>query len=394
MYKSRHYVGRFIVALMLFASCTAISDEETESRPSQGAVSGDYVATGGHVELASEVNGDVYAAGGSILIQHPVNGDAVAAGGNVTIQGKVRDDVYAAGGSIVLDSEVGGDANLAGGHVSVAKNARINGKASLKGGDVEIRGLIAKDVQIRAGTVRLGGEIRGNTDVTAHEVEVLPTARITGSLTYRSPQQAKIDPAAQILGGVNYAPMEMERGVEAVAGVAGVIGVILFLIGLILFGGILLLLFAKFTLGAASTVGSDPGKSLALGFALLVTIPVSAVLLFITIIGIPVGMMVILLYPVALLLGYFTVALYVAGKGLALARKEQPPTTGWRFVALVASLILLSMLHAIPVIGSLIVFFLLMIGLGAFVLHLYRSYKRGGKNGGALPAQAQPLQPA
>ncbi|MDX1252994.1 MAG: hypothetical protein IDH49_12230 [Gammaproteobacteria bacterium] len=372
--------------LLLFLSLNVLAEEQPESPSLQGMIAGDYVATGGHVEVASEVNGDVYAAGGSILIRHPVDGDVAVAGGNITLQGKVRDDVYAAGGSVVLDTEVGGDARLAGGHVSVTKNAKIMGKANLNGADVDVQGSIARGLQAKAETIRLRGEIQGDVDLTAHEIEVLPGARITGKLTYRSPQRAKIDPAAQISGGISYTPLEIEKGMAAAAGVAGFIAALLFMAGLVLLGGILLVVFSKFAQGAASTVGSDPGTSMALGFALLVAIPVGAILLFITIIGIPVGLIVILLYPIVLLLGYLIAVLYLAEKGLSLVRKQQPATTGWRFASFIVVLILLSVLQGIPVIGGVLVFFLLIAGLGAVVLYLYRNYART-RQGGSTPSQ-------
>lgn len=334
-------------------------------------VAGDFVAAAGNVELASNVEGDVYTAGGNVAIRREVNGEVLALGGNVSLQSKVRDDLYAAGGSVQLDGEVGGDVKAAGGRLSLSPGANIEGRASLVGASIEVRGRIGKSLKAMGDAIRLGGEIRGDVDLTAREVEILPGAKIQGKLRYRSPQPAQIDPTAIIEGGVSYLPMEIERGAATAAKVAGILGVVLALAGLALLGGLLLALFPGFVQAASRTLGSEPGKSLALGFALLVSLPVAVLLLFVTVIGIPIGLAVLLLYPLALVLGYLAVAFYAGDKGLTLLRRGRA-SASTRFTAFLFALILLALLTGIPLVGGLIAFLSVLSGLGAWVLYLYR----------------------
>ena len=79
-------------------------------------------------------------------------------------------------------------------------------------------------------------------------------------------------------------------------------------------GAIMLLAFPDFSASAALTLRSDPWKSLALGFALLLCIPVGGILFMVTIVGIPLGMLLLFFYPVMLLLGYLTGALFLADR--------------------------------------------------------------------------------
>lgn len=336
-----------------------------------GTVAGDFVAAAGNVELGSNVEGDVYTAGGNVTIRRQVNGEVLAVGGNVALQSKVRDDLYAAGGSVQLDGEIGGDVKAAGGHLSLSPEANIEGRASLVGASVEVRGKIGKSLKAMGDVIRLGGEIRGDVDLTAREVEILPGAKIQGKLRYRSPQPAKIDPAAIIQGGVSYLPMEIERGAATAGKVAGLVGATLALTGLALLGGLLLVLFPAFVQAASRTLGRDPVKSLALGFALLVSVPVAGGLLLVTVIGIPIGLAVLLLYPLALVLGYLAAAFYAGDKGLTLLRRGRTSASA-RFAAFLLALILLALLTGIPFVGGFIAFLSVLAGLGAWMLYLYR----------------------
>jgi hypothetical protein len=224
-------------------------------------------------------------------------------------------------------------------------------------------------------TIRLGGEIRGDVDLTAREVEILPGANIRGKLRYRSPQPARIDPAAVIQGGVSYLPMEIEqikRG-AATAGKVAVLGAVLAVAGLALLGGLLLALFPVFVQTVSNTLGSEPGKSLILGFALMVSLPVAVALLLVTVIGIPIGLAALLLYPLALVLGYLTVAFYAGDKVMTLLRQGDASASA-RFIAFLFALILLALLTSIPGVGGFIAFLSVLLGLGAWMLYLYRLY--------------------
>lgn len=336
-------------------------------------VAGDFVAASSNVELGANVEGDVYTTGGNIAIRRQVNGEVLAVGGGVALHSKVRDDFYAAGGSVQLDGEVGGNVKAVGGHLSLSPEANIEGRVSLFGASIEAGGRIGKNLKAMGDVIRLGGEIRGDVDLTAREVEILPGAKIRGKLRYYSPQPAKIDPAAVIQGGVSYLPMKSEPATAMESKVSSILGVVLALAGLALFGGLLLALFPTYIQAASRTLGSEPGKSLVLGFALLVSLPVAVVLLLVTVVGIPIGLAALLLYPLALVLGYLTVAFYASDKVMTLLR-QGGASASFRFTAFLFALILLAWLTGIPVVGGFIAFLSVLLGLGAWMLYLYRMY--------------------
>lgn len=363
-----------LLGLLMALSPSLLAQEVGKTVVKQGVIAGDLYVAGGRVALLADVDGDVIAAGGHVSIDQLVKGDVIVAGGLVDVRGQVLDDVRAAGGSVTIDGWIGGDTIAAGGSVSLAPETRVSGRAWLAGGNVEVAGSIGKELKAAAGTISLSGQVQGDVDLVAREVEILPTARISGNLTYRSPQTARIDQAAQIGGTVTHLRYEMpERATRTIRAIFGVFRVMFFL-GLIVAGIVLFLLLPNFTVSAARTIRSDPWKSLGLGFALLVATPIAGVLLMITILGVPLALTLFALYFVSLLLGFLTAAFFVGDLGGRLLRREPELSKGWRILSLIVALIVLALLRLIPIAGGLILFLALLFGLGAWSLHLYRSY--------------------
>jgi cytoskeletal protein CcmA (bactofilin family) len=335
---------------------------------------GDLFAAGGNVEVSEPVRGDVFIAGGRVLLEQPVGGDAFIAGGNVRIREKLAEGLYAAGANVSIEGDIGRHARVAGGDVSIARGATVNGKATLAGANVEVAGRVGKDLTIAADSVRINGHIDGGADVSARHIELGPNAVIAGKLTYWSPQDAKIDPAATISGGTDYRPVSMPEGMHSVGIVAMMMGKIFLLIGLMVMGSLLVLFFPNFTGAVEKAFTTNPGKSIALGFALLLGLPIVGVLFMITLLGIPLGLTVFFLYPLVLMLGYLTAAVFIGDRGMSYLRKGNKLTTGVRILGFIGALIALALVGALPLVGGLIIFFLLLGGIGAWAMALYERY--------------------
>ncbi len=371
------YSCRLLVLLMLFSAQTVFASDWREREAVQGTMGGDYYAAGRNIELTADVEGDAFAAGCPVLVEGHVTGDGALAGCQITLRGKIDHDLYAAGGSLRLEGEIAGNARMAGGQITLSRQARIAGRTTLAGGRIEISGNTGPYLKVFADTVRLNGEVQGDADLTARNIEIGPDARIKGKLIYRSAEEARIDPAAQIAGGTTRLTLEVARP-AAHAGRIALAAFLIFklvcLLGLMLLGTVLILVFPRFAQGAAGTIASDPGKSLALGLALLVTLPVAAILLMLTVIGIPLGMTVLLLYPFALVIGYLTAAYFVAERGAAKLRQGMAMTRGGQILSLVLALLALAVIGLVPILGGLVIFIVLLAGLGAWMLHGYRVY--------------------
>jgi cytoskeletal protein CcmA (bactofilin family) len=361
-----------LIALLLAVAGVAKAGDQAS-----GTLGSDRFLAGEDVALAETVDGDAFVAGGRSRIDGQVGGDAVATGGTVDIRGEIADDLYAAGGDVRVEAIVHGNARVAGGTVFVERGADIAGNATLAGGSVEQSGRIGGNLGVLAGRVRLDGPVDGDVEVASEDISVGPDAVIKGRLTYHSPGRPRVADGAVILGGIE----KRHRGWHGMAEESGIgrvlVGVFrtLWFAGVLLTGILLVAVFPVFTREAAVMVRRETLASVGLGAALLVAVPIVALMLFVTIIGIPLGFAILMGYGLLLMLGYLTAALAIGDWLVARTRPADAEIAGWRMLFLLVALVAIALLRLLPWIGDLAVFVLFLAGLGAFALRSVRGYR-------------------
>ena len=338
------------------------------------AVASDLYAFGGGVDVQADVEGDLVAGGGRVVNARRVQGNLIVAAGSVEIGGAVMRNVRAAGGAVTISGRVVRNLNAGGGTVVVTPEAVIEGRARLVGGEVRMDGTVAKKLYAAGAVVVIGGEVQEDVELVAQEIEVLPTARIKGNLTYWSPRDARISPKAKIQGAITHNLPELPRALARTGAALITVSRLLFVAGLIVTGIALFLLFPGFTRMASQTVGSDPVKSLGLGALLCVTVPVLAILTMFTILGIPLGLILFLAYLASLLVGFLVAAFFL---GDVFARAFLPRARHSKLVrvlCLVVALGIMALINQLPYVGGPLMAVAVLIGLGAMSLHLWRHW--------------------
>lgn len=322
----------------------------------------DLFIAGRTVGLSGAVGGDLFAAGLNIALVAPVGESAYLAGFDVTIDGPVAGDLIAGAGELTLNAPVAGDATVTAATVSIGRGADIAGDLNVSGGEVTVASRIAGDLRVAGGRVVLSGSVLGDVDVAAGELEMLPGARVGGTIRHRAPDQITVNPGAQVEARQTV-QVEAGPGEDGGPTVLGTLGraAALFVLGWVVY-----LAFPGLVRDTTDDIRARPWRNVALGFAAIILAPLVAVLFIITIIGIPVGFLLLLLYAVA-----FPVGLAVAGFGLAeLARRGQPPRFGdltdlIRRFAFFA--VLLTLVGLVPGLGELAVLFAMALGMGALL---------------------------
>lgn len=320
-------------------------------------------ASGGTVAIRGDVRGDVVVAGGTVLITGAVRGDVLAAGGQVTISGRVLGDVRAAGGQVSLLAPVDGDAVLAGGDVHVG--GAVRGDVLLTGGTAALTASISGEVRTAAGETRIASTVVGDVSVQGGTLALESGARLGGDLDFTGPRALERDPGSHVAGTITQrrAPTSDEGGIGAL-----LYGWLQVLTGLFVLGLVLLLVFPRFTDRAMDALRAHPGKSLGLGVAALLGVPIVIGLVFFLgtfVGGAWLGFVGLTVYGVALL---FTVPLVAASLTLALvrrARRREATASWWQ---LLLGLVVLTLLFVIPFVGPLLLLATVLFGLGALVL--------------------------
>jgi hypothetical protein len=363
---SRFAAATLLASCLMLAGCNRHFDDGDAFSQELGS---DFFGAGGMLNLTEPVAGDALLAGGHVTVASEVKGDLMVAGGEVSVGGNLGDDLYAAGGNVQLDAIVAGNARIAGGDVSVGPATVVAGALSLTGANIEFDGDAHDYLQASGAKVRINGNVHGDTRVRAEEVEIGPDTRIDGRLVVHAANRPVLPETAVVSGGLEYHEMSPDRYFDerhdAVRAVAHGVGTALWFAGVFLAGALFLFVFPRFSSRAAGAIGSAPLRSIALGLAVLVCVPVVGVLLLITVIGIPLALLLVPLYVLLLFLGWVTSALFLGERGLALAGRTQTASLGWRMLALFLALLVLWALGRIPWVGCWVTFLALLAGIGA-----------------------------
>ena len=333
------------------------------------AVRDDLYVAGGTVTVRGPVDGDVAAGGGTVLLEGPTSGGVLATGGTVRIRGQIGRGVRAAGGTVGVETSVGTDAVLAGGLVTVERGGRVGRDLVAAGGTVQVLGEVGRRARLAGGTVLVGGPVRGDVEVDADRVVVLPEARIAGRLRYRSAQPAEVRPGARIEGGIVWEAVARPPGILPRRGGFPWVRWTLEALWLLVLGFVVQAVLPQAS-AQVSEETSRPGRSLLVGFVLLVTVPVAAVLLLLTVVGIPLGFLALGLYAATLYPGQVFTGRRI-GEGL-LRRALRAPSVS-PYAATAVGVLLLVVLFALPWVGWIVRLGAVLVGFGAIWLAAYRA---------------------
>ena len=330
----RRFTVLFAVLLVLAAVPAPAAAQDTRT--------GDTVI----VEEDETVDDDLQAFAGTVIVRGTVDGDLTAFTGNVFVDGEVNGDLTAFSGNVRINGTVTGDVSAAGGNVFLANGGRVDGQFQASAGNVVVEGEIGEDARLGASTITVG-----------------PTAAVGGDLAYDG--NLTLSEEARISGEVR---QDDDLGIQGPL-VPSWVGWAYGLLANLLLGAVALLVFPAFSTRLADRAASDPLRSAGAGLLLLVGIPVLLVLLFVSLIGIPLGLVGMLVYGLLLWLGYVYGAFAVGSWLLSLA------DAGSRWLALVVGVLAVSVVGLIPILGGLVQFAVLLLGLGALGLGLRHRYR-------------------
>ena len=314
--------------------------------------------------MAGTVKGDLLVLGDTVTISGTVEGNVVAFARRVEISGTVGGSVLTGVSALVVSGQLG--RNLAGfaGNINVGKSSQILGNAALFGGDTVVEGSTAKDLMAFSGMLDLRGDVGRNVVFRGGQVVLSEPAHVGGSLTAHvgKEQNVRVESGA-VIGGTKdiRLPVNVPRQNRYLT-VRFYIWQIVRILAAFVTGLILFRLLPAFA-PARLASGREWLTAGGLGFIALVTVPVAAFLVGITMIGLPVALLSFALWLAGLYFSKIIVAEFV-GRSLMHTSGAVPLLAGLFVVAAAVNL---------PWIGGLINLLLMLLGLGAIVMTVYRS---------------------
>jgi hypothetical protein len=402
-----------------------------------GTVNGNLVATGSTVLVSGTVNGDLLVFGSMVTVTGTVNGNVFSAGGEVVIEGKVEDSLVFVGNSLILASgaDIGSNLYAAGFSIGLDSGSRVFRDAALAGYQVIVNGDIGRDVRAGAEAFELTGSVGrnvtvdiGESDQDAENTEFLnympfphvgrivapglhvsSEAVIGGELEYYSSVDQSAGIQATPEGGVVYhyrarTDSEDYRNVRvntttrirtidfAALFMNYVFGVIREFLTLILLGALAVWLIPSLLNRSAGMLRAKPLPSLGWGLIVLIVGLIALVLaaFLVFMLGLAVGVVTLfglmsavfgigfsaiglsgaLFLAIAQYGSKLVVALLIGDLIIRLFRRDYSASSFW---PLLLGILLMVLVDAVPILGGIVSFFVILFGLGAIWL-IFRNW--------------------
>lgn len=375
-----HTMNRTLLAIICVfvmigsaAAYTLATGDETVTIGANGKAIDDNVYSAGEdVRVTSPVNGDLMVFGGEVDVRAPVSGDILIGGGQVAIHDNVGGDVRIGGGNVDIMGNVSGEVVALGGEIHVGPAAVINGELIAFCGELKMDGIVLGDLTANAGDVRLDGKALANATVNAGKFHISRDAIIGGNLVYSMDNEpGNLD---RVQGSVERVeqldeelPFDLEEGEFArnlpfVGGIIAIGAMVLFLVAIAFVVASLALGLAVVHWGGtfldrtSEAIMDEPLYTGAIGFGVLVGVPIGLILLLFTIIGIPISLFGGVLYVIALFLTTVVVSMFIGEQTMPAQNRYFQFLVGW---------LLYTAARWLPIMGEWVTFLGIIIGLGA-----------------------------
>ena len=378
------------LALVLTGFCAAFASP-------QPAAATEF-RSGPSIEIAKEetVKGDLYATGQDISIDGTLDGDLIVWGQEATIRGHVTGDVIVFVQSARIEGTV--DGNVRGfcnnitvsGHVErnlmiwaqvihVDTHGTVGRSITSFSQTLGIDGKIGRDMLIFNQSTRISGTVGGSIDEKSETLTIEDSAQIDGPVKFEGEKEPHVSKKAKLASEVKFTKhvRHREEFGKSSAFWAGVLAVAFALYGMVLF--LLTPNFGQESVHAAENIGASLGLGLLVFFGVLI----GSIIAMCTLVGLFVGFSSLFVWLIAVYAAQPVVGALI-GQWILGRTKETWPLIG----RMMLGVFIIRIATLLPHLGWLIKLGVVLWGLGAISLALYRRYQP------AIAAQAPYVPPS
>ena len=312
-----------------------------------------------------DIKGSLFVAAEDVKVTGVISGNLITLADNVTISGSVGGTTVSLADSIAFEgAKIAGDLWLAGDAVKLDSNSEIRGNLASFGSSIVIGAKVSKDMLIAAERAVLSGEIGGDLNIGTKHISLLDNTRVEGNLTYRTATQdgLVLGDDVTIRGEIDY--QGKPRNFQARSRFDShnfYLWELLWFVGAFVVGWLVFTLtpsLGRIELGG----GKESITTAGLGFLVLVTVPIVAIIIAITVVGLPLSFITIMAWLTAWYLAKIVIA-HLVGRSVLASRSDDPGLA----LALFVGLIIVTIAINLPFLGGVINLLATVLGLGLMV---------------------------
>ncbi|MDJ0822459.1 MAG: hypothetical protein QNJ09_11725 [Paracoccaceae bacterium] len=366
---------RLLTLLFVLLAGMAAADETKTFLLSEDA----YLA-GETVVFEDEGRDDLFVAGERVTLAAPASGTAHVVGRWVDTRAALGGSLYAAGQTVDVEGEVAGDATIFAQEIEV--KAPIGGDLRVFASEVEVEAPVGGVLQIAAEFVEWDGPVGGDMAIAVREISFGPDARIDGTLIVFEEDPGALEIPESVAPADRVTRRQIEDwdrqygvGMDDIVPVSrrGLIGG--FLMGVLfvtVVAAVVAALAPEMMATLRQSVLQRPGRAVLAGFVGQSVLIGGGILMAMTLIGLfllPAAILAVILAGFA---GYI-VGAYALGVGVLRATgRHDPENTADRALAAGVGALAAGIIGLIPILGWIFFLVLMLAGIGACVLRLFR----------------------
>lgn len=368
MFKSKRSIAGFGVVLIVLLGWTASAQAHSTrsgdyTKVSEGEIVRTSLFVGGReIEIAGEIEGDLFCAGNTVTITGKVQGDVICAAQSIRISGTVDGDVRVASQDAVINGSVAGSLTAAVQKLELEGGGRVGRDVSAFASDVILSGQVGRDVEANARTLTVDGQVGRDVDAHTESFNLGGTSSVAGNVSHAFDTDLRRDPASTVAGRISRDP---SRPAETrLLSPALMIVMALVIAIAMLATTLLLILLAPKAFEKVSAAGFDNlGKTVLIGAAVSLLVPITIIVLMSSVIGIPLGILLLLVWALLLFMSG-PIAAFMAGKALLRRRPASPVKV------MMAGSVAVLVLYFVPFLNIIAVTLVVWTGVGAAISSL------------------------
>src|ERR1700722_1466349 len=331
-------------------------------------IKGDLFAHGHHVKIEGTVDGDVYVFCQGADIEGHVTGDVIAFSQMLRVTGKVDGNIRSFTNTTLVSGNVAKNLLTFAETVNIDPAGKIGGSVTTFLNTLTIDGTVGRDILAFGNETTIAGNIGGGIKAQGNTLKFNSGAQVNGPVKFKGEHPPEVSSGAKLAVPVVFTQEEHHSRYRDsgfyVWHVIWTAAVILF--GLVIF--VLLPSFAQATVDSAERYGASFG----LGVLVFFGVPFAALIACFTVVGLMIGFSTFILWMTTLFCAQIVVGTIV-GQWLMGRTRET-----WQLIGrMVVGVIVVRVLEMIPFFGFWVRCAVVLWGMGAISLAIYRHFTPG-----------------